>query len=168
MGRKCRKGSQWDGGLGTRMDQGSHLGWPGQRRSSSGKTLILPGSRAAPLSKHRFTVSGQPVGTSGSGVPPLDWLPGLLLRSQDGVGAEPPWGRSPSHPLQGIQAVPHCREAELVTPGMLPSLPPAGPEREQSSAQVTDFIKTSGSWGPQCGEGKQRPHARSAVTAKAP
>ena len=107
-------------------------------------------------------------GTSGSGVPPLDWLPGLLLRSQDGVGAEPPWGRSPSHPLQGIQAVPHCREAELVTPGMLPSLPPAGPEREQSSAQVTDFIKTSGSWGPQCGEGKQRPHARSAVTAKAP
>ena len=121
-----------------------------------------------PISKNRFTVSGQPVGTSGSGAPPLDWLPDLLLRSQDGVGAQPPWGRSPSRPLQGIWAVPHCREAELLTPGLLPSLPLAGPGPEQSSAQVTDFIKTLGSWGPQCGEGKQRPPARSAVTAKAP
>ena len=133
-----------------------------------GRPSSSPVPRAAPLSKHRFAVSGQPVGTSGSGAPPLDWLPDLLLRSQDGVEAEPPWGRSLSRPLQGIWAVPHCQEAELLTPGLFPSLPPAGPGPEQSSAQVTDFIKTSGSWGPQCGEGKQRPHARSAVTAKAP
>ena len=140
-----------------------------RKQVRKGPAELSPGAPGQPpISKNRFTVSGQPVGTSGSGAPPLDWLPDLLLRSQDGVGAQPPWGRFPSRPLQGIWAVPHCREAELLTPGLLPSLPLAGPGPEQSSAQVTDFIKTLGSWGPQCGEGKQRPPARSAVTAKAP
>lgn len=63
---------------------------------------LFPGS---PLSKHRFTVSGQPVGTAGSGVPPLNWLQVCFSRLQDGVG-QSHLGADPESPTAGPPGCP--------------------------------------------------------------